>query len=129
MIPVYNILENNCKIVLTHPKYVKAIQSKKIDKKDEKLIADIFEHDLVSGSFIPPAGSVSFWIWFVITQNLRTLQREKRIGYKTVLPFLTGNLRVHLEMSSTGLHQTSSVTSSQIHQKNSPMCLLSERNT
>ena len=47
MIPVYNILENNCKIVLTHPKYVKAIQSKKIDKKDEKLIADIFEHDLV----------------------------------------------------------------------------------
>ena len=54
-IPVYNILEPTCKIVLAHPKYVKAIRSKKTDKKDAKQIADIFKHDLVSGSFIPPA--------------------------------------------------------------------------
>ncbi len=54
-IPVYNILENDCKIVLAHPKYVKAIRGKKTDKKDAKWIADIFKHDLVSGSFIPPA--------------------------------------------------------------------------
>ena len=54
-IPVYNILETDCKIVLTHPKYVKAIRGKKTDKKDAKWIADIFKHDLVSGSFIPPA--------------------------------------------------------------------------
>ncbi len=54
-IPVYNILETSCKIVLAHPKYVKAIRGKKTDKKDAKWIADIFKHDLVSGSFIPPA--------------------------------------------------------------------------
>ena len=54
-IPVYNILETNCNIVLAHPKYVKAIRGKKSDKKDAKWIADIFKHDLVSGSFIPPA--------------------------------------------------------------------------
>ncbi|MDD4293565.1 MAG: IS110 family transposase [Bacteroidales bacterium] len=54
-IPVYNILENTCNIVLAHPKYVKAIKGKKTDKKDAKWIADIFKHDLVSGSFIPPA--------------------------------------------------------------------------
>lgn len=54
-IPVYNILEADCKIVLAHPKYVKAIRGKKTDKKDAKWIADIFKHDLVSGSFIPPA--------------------------------------------------------------------------
>ena len=54
-IPVYNILEPTCKIVLAHPKYVKAIKGKKTDKKDSKWIADIFKHDLVSGSFIPPA--------------------------------------------------------------------------
>ena len=53
-IPVYNILEVTCKIVLAHPKYVKAIRGKKTDKKDAKWIADIFKHDLVSGSFIPP---------------------------------------------------------------------------
>ena len=54
-IPIYNILESTCKIVLAHPKYVKAIRGKKTDKKDAKWIADIFKHDLVSGSFIPSA--------------------------------------------------------------------------
>ena len=54
-IPVYNILEPTCNIVLAHPKYVKSIRGKKTDKKDAKWIADIFKHDLVSGSFIPPA--------------------------------------------------------------------------
>ena len=54
-IPVYNILEATCSIVLAHPKYIKAIRGKKTDKKDAKWIADIFKHDLVSGSFIPPA--------------------------------------------------------------------------
>ena len=54
-IPVYNILEPSCNVVLAHPKYVKAIKGKKTDKKDAKWIADIFKHDLVSGSFIPPA--------------------------------------------------------------------------
>ena len=54
-IPIYNILEPTCKIVLAHPKYVKSIRGKKTDKKDAKWIADIFKHDLISGSFIPPA--------------------------------------------------------------------------
>ena len=54
-IPVYNILENDCTIVLAHPKYVKAIRGKKTDKKDAKWIADLFKHDLVVGSFMPPA--------------------------------------------------------------------------
>lgn len=54
-IPIYNILEPTCNIVLAHPKYVKAIRGKKTDKKDAKWIADIFKHDLVAGSFIPPA--------------------------------------------------------------------------
>ena len=54
-IPIYNILEATCNIVLAHPKYVKTIRGKKTDKKDAKWIADIFKHDLVSGSFISPA--------------------------------------------------------------------------
>ena len=54
-IPVYNILESTCNIVLAHPKYVKAIRGKKTDKRDAKRIAGIFKHDLVAGSFIPPA--------------------------------------------------------------------------
>ena len=54
-IPIYNALESSCRIVLAHPKYVKAIPGKKTDEKDAKWIADIFKHDLVAGSFIPPA--------------------------------------------------------------------------
>ena len=53
-IPVYNILELSCNIVLTHPKYVKAIKGKKTDKRNAKWIADLFKHDLINGSFIPP---------------------------------------------------------------------------
>ena len=54
-IPVFNVLEKSCNIVLAHPKYVKAIRGKKTDKKDAKWIADLFKHDLVAGSFMPPA--------------------------------------------------------------------------
>jgi transposase len=74
-IPVYNILETECKIVLAHPKYVKAIRGKKTDKKDAKWIADIFKHDLVSGSFIPPAD----------IRQLRDLvrYRKKLTGFST----------------------------------------------
>ena len=53
-IPVFNILEQTCNVVLAHPKYVKAIRGKKTDKKDAKWIADLFKHDLIAGSFIPP---------------------------------------------------------------------------
>lgn len=53
-IPVFNVLEDSCNITLAHPKYVKAIRGKKTDKKDAKWIADLFKHDLVTGSFMPP---------------------------------------------------------------------------
>ena len=53
-IPVFNVLEDSCNITLAHPKYVKAIRGKKTDKKDAKWIADLFKHDLIVGSFMPP---------------------------------------------------------------------------
>ena len=52
--PVHNILEDTCNVVISHPKFVKAIKGKKTDKKDAQWIADLFKHDLVRGSFIPP---------------------------------------------------------------------------
>lgn len=54
-IPVYNVLEDDCTIVLAHPKYVKAIRGKKTDKKNAKWIADLFKHDFITGNFMPPA--------------------------------------------------------------------------
>ena len=46
-IPIYNIMECTCNIVLARPKYVKAIRSKKTDKQDTKWIADIFLESLI----------------------------------------------------------------------------------
>ena len=70
-IPVYNVLEKGCSIVLAHPKYVKAIRGKKTDKKDAKWIADLFKHDLVAGSFMPPA-------------DIRQLRDLMRYRYKII---------------------------------------------
>ena len=54
-IPVFNILEEKCRCVVTHPKYVRSIPGKKTDKKDSIWIADMFKHGLVEPSFMPPA--------------------------------------------------------------------------
>lgn len=53
-IPVFNVLEDEIKVFVVHPKYTKAIKGKKTDKKDSKWIADLFKHDLLKFSFIPP---------------------------------------------------------------------------
>jgi transposase len=66
-IPVFNVLEDSCNITLAHPKYVKAIRGKKTDKKDAKWIADLFKHDLVAGSFMPP----------LVIRQLRDLMRYR----------------------------------------------------
>jgi len=71
-IPVFNILEQgSIRATLTHPKFVRAIKGKKTDKKDSKWIADLFKHDLVPGSFIPPP-------------NVRALRELARYRYKLV---------------------------------------------
>ena len=53
-IPIFNVLEDEIDVYVIHPKYTKAIKGKKTDKKDSKWIADLFRHDLVKFSFIPP---------------------------------------------------------------------------
>ena len=81
-IPIYNILEPTCNIVLAHPKYVKAIRGKKTDKRDAKWIADIFT------TLSPEALShrqifASFGIWFVIVGNLPTSLPARKTGHRT----------------------------------------------
>ena len=71
-IPVFNIFEEgSIRVMLTHPKFVRAIKGKKTDKKDSKWIADLFKHDLVSASFIPPP-------------EIRALRELSRYRYKLV---------------------------------------------
>jgi len=71
-IPIFNILEEaNFFVLLTHPKYVRAIKGKKTDKKDSKWIADLFKFDMVRSSFIPP-------------KDIRALRELSRYRFKLV---------------------------------------------
>ena len=46
-IPVFNILEDSCHVVVANPKYVRAIKGQKTDDKDSAWIADLFKFDIV----------------------------------------------------------------------------------
>ena len=70
-IPIFNFLESDIHVVLTPPKYVKAIKGKKTDKKDSKWIADLFKFDMIRSSFIPP-------------KSIRDLREISRYRYKLV---------------------------------------------
>jgi transposase len=71
-IPVFNTLEAaSIHVLLTHPKYVRAIKGKKTDKKDSKWIADLFKFDMVRSSFIPP-------------KDIRALREIGRYRFKQV---------------------------------------------
>lgn len=52
-IPVFNALEKNCWVTLTHPKYTKPQKGNKTDRKDAKWICDLFMCDMIKPSFIP----------------------------------------------------------------------------
>lgn len=54
-IPVFNVLEQSCWVVLAHPKYTKPQKGNKTDRKDAKWICDLFMCDMIKPSFIPPA--------------------------------------------------------------------------
>lgn len=70
-IPIFNLLESDMHVLLTHPKYVKAIKGQKTDKKDSKWIADLFKFDMVRSSFIPP-------------KSIRALREISRYRFKLV---------------------------------------------
>ena len=54
-IPVFNVLEKTCNVVLAHPKYTKPQKGNKTDRKDAKWICDLFMCEMIKPSFIPPA--------------------------------------------------------------------------
>jgi len=53
-IPVFNILEKTCNVILAHPQYTKPLKGNKTDRKDAKWVCDLFMCDMIKPSFIPP---------------------------------------------------------------------------
>ena len=65
--PVWTVLEGQFELMLVNPHHVKAIPGRKTDAKDCEWLADLLQHGLVRGSFVPP----------VEIQDLRDLTRYR----------------------------------------------------
>jgi transposase len=52
--PVWNILEGQFEVVLVNAQHIKAVPGRKTDIKDCQWIAQLLQHGLLRGSFVPP---------------------------------------------------------------------------
>ena len=52
--PVWNMLEEEFEQILVNPRHLKSIPGKKTDFKDGDRIAELLQHGLLRGSFVPP---------------------------------------------------------------------------
>jgi transposase len=52
--PVWTVLEGHCQQILVNPQHIKAVPGRKTDTKDCEWIADLLQHGLLKGSFVPP---------------------------------------------------------------------------
>lgn len=66
--PVFNILEAEFEVLLVNAKHIKYVPGRKTDVKDCQWIAQLLQHGLVRGSFIPPKP----------IRELRDLTRQRR---------------------------------------------------
>lgn len=65
--PVWNILEGQFEVLLVNAQHIKAVPGRKTDQKDSEWIADLLQHGLLHGSFVPPRA----------TRELRDLTRYR----------------------------------------------------
>ena len=52
--PVWAVLEGQFELLLVNPHHVKALPGRKTDAKDCEWLADLLQHGLLRGSFVPP---------------------------------------------------------------------------
>jgi len=52
--PVWNLLEGQFEVLLVNAQHIKAVPGRKTDQKDSEWIADLLQHGLLHGSFVPP---------------------------------------------------------------------------
>jgi transposase len=65
--PVWNVLEGHFQIVLANAQHIKAVPGRKTDTKDCQWIAELLQHGLLRGRYIPP----------VVIRDLRDLTRAR----------------------------------------------------
>jgi transposase len=66
--PLFNLFEGDFEVLLVNPAHIKQVPGRKTDVKDCQWIAELLEHGLLKGSFIPP----------IEIRDLRDLTRYRR---------------------------------------------------
>jgi transposase len=67
--PVWNILEGQFTLVLANAQHVKNVPGRKTDMKDSEWLAQLLQHGLLAGSFVPPR----------LIRDLRDLTRSRAV--------------------------------------------------
>jgi hypothetical protein len=70
--PIFNLLEGDFQVLLVSPAHIQQVPGRKTDVKDCEWIAQLLEHGLLKGSFIPP----------LEIRDLRDLTRYRRQFYE-----------------------------------------------
>src|SRR4029077_19827113 len=52
--PVWAVLEGQFELMLVNPQHIKRVPGRKTDVQDSQWLADLLQHGLVRGSFVPP---------------------------------------------------------------------------
>lgn len=95
--PIYNILEEDFKIILVNARHIKNVPGHKTDKKDSEWIAKLLLSGLLKGSFVPAE-----WI-----RELRDLCRYKR---KLIAQRVAQRNRVHKILEDANIKLASVVS-------------------
>lgn len=95
--PIWNVLEDEMKLLLVNAQHMKAVPGRKTDIKDAEWIADLLQHGLLRASFVPPRPQ----------RELRELTR-----YRSTLTQERTRLvnRIHKVLEDTNIKLTSVAT-------------------
>lgn len=95
--PVYHLLENDFTVLLVNAAHIKNVPGRKTDVKDCAWIAELLEHGLLSGSFVPPEP----------IRDLRDLTRHRKA---LVQERARGVQRLHKLLQDAGIKLSSVAT-------------------
>lgn len=90
--PVYNLLEGVCEVLVVNAQHLKAVPGRKTDVRDCEWIADLLQHGLLRGSFIPAASQRELR---ELTRYRKALLRERAAEVNRLQKVLEGaNLKL-----------------------------------
>lgn len=82
--PVYNLLEGQLEILVVNAQHLKALAGRKTDVQDAERIADLLQHGMLRGSFIPSAAQrqlreLTRYRTTLVEERTRTINRLHKV--------------------------------------------------